>query len=144
MAGVKKVRADGQLSGMAGEFLVAGKLFKRGMQVSVTLGNAKAIDLLVQNPNNGKKYAVQVKTIRCKNCFPIKREYIIEDDIYVFVVLNKAEESEEFFIVPGKTILEDINKFFGKCYTRTPISPFPGINYGPLKEYKDNWQVFEE
>lgn len=140
----KKVRTDGQLSGMAGEFLVAGKLFKRGMQVSVTLGNAKSIDLLVYNPKVEKTYTVQVKTVRCKNCFPMKRENIRVEDIYVFVVLNKADDNEEFFIVRGKTILEDLNKFFGTCYTRTPISTFPGINYGPLKEYRDNWEIFQE
>jgi hypothetical protein len=48
----KRPRVDGQITGMAGEFLVAGKLFKRRMQVSVTMGNAKAIDLFVHNPRN--------------------------------------------------------------------------------------------
>lgn len=40
-------RVDHQVVGAAGEFLAAGKLFKRGYQVSVTYGNAKAIDLFV-------------------------------------------------------------------------------------------------
>jgi hypothetical protein len=44
---VGKHRADSQLSSMAGEFLTAGKLFKKGYQVSLTLGNAKAVDLFV-------------------------------------------------------------------------------------------------
>ncbi len=41
-----KIRPDQQLTGMAGEFLTVGKLFKRGYQVSVTFGNAKGIDVL--------------------------------------------------------------------------------------------------
>ena len=39
-----------QITSMAGEFLTVGKLFKRGYQVSVTLGNAKAIDIFTFNP----------------------------------------------------------------------------------------------
>ncbi|MFL6335847.1 MAG: hypothetical protein ACJ754_21265 [Pyrinomonadaceae bacterium] len=45
-----KPRADGQLSGLAGEFFVAAELLKRGLQTSVTFGNAKAIDLFAHNP----------------------------------------------------------------------------------------------
>ncbi len=77
MAGIiKKIRMDSQISGMAGEFLVAGKLFKRGFQVSVTMGNAKAIDLFVYNPKTTRTFNVQVKTLRYKNCFShTKRMY---------------------------------------------------------------------
>ena len=142
--GQKQPRADGQLSGMAGEFLVAGKLFKRGMQVSITMGNAKAIDLFVNNPRNGQTFNVQVKTLRQKNCFPMRRESIKADCIYVFVILNNVDQNEQFFIVPGRTILEDINRFFGTSYTRDKPSTFPAVNYGPLKEFEDNWNVFEE
>jgi hypothetical protein len=136
---------DHQIIGMAGEFLVAGKLFKRGYQVSITLGNAKAVDLLVFNPRTGKNFNVQVKTQRAKNCFPIKKESMERDHIYAFVRLNAFEESEEFFIVPGYEILDDLNTFFGNSY-RVPErpSPMPAINYGPLTPYKDNWQVFDQ
>lgn len=143
MAIIKKIRADGQLSGMAGEFLVAGKLFKRGLQVAVTMGNAKAIDLFVQNSQTGKTFAVQVKTLRAKNCFPMKKENIRANDIYVFVILNEADANEDFFIVPGQVLLNDVNRFFGSCYTKEPYTNVPAINYGPLKEYKDNWGIFE-
>lgn len=140
----KKMRADSQITGMAGEFLVAGKLFKRGLQVSVTMGNAKSIDLFVHNSITGHTFNVQVKTLRFKNCFPMRRENIRKNDIYVFVFLNKVEQNEEFFILPGKTILKDINHFFGTSYTREKPSTIPAINYGPLKEFKENWAVFEE
>ncbi len=144
MADVKKrTRADSQLSGMAGEFLVAGKLFKRGLQVSVTMGNAKSIDLFVHNSKIGHTFNVQVKTLRSKNYFPMRKECIRENDIYVFVVLNKVDQDEEFFILPGKTIQKDINRFFGTSYTREKPSTFPGIRYGSLDEFKDNWTVFD-
>jgi hypothetical protein len=140
----KRTRADGQLSGMAGEFLVAGKLFKRRMQVSITLGNAKSIDLFVHNPRTNRTFNVQVKTLRAKNCFPMRRESVKSEYIYVFVLLNRDDQDEQFFIVSGTTILHDINRFFGASYTREKPSTFPAVNYGPLKEFEGNWELFEK
>jgi hypothetical protein len=131
-------RPDQQISGMAGEFLTAGKLFKLGFQVSITLGNAKGIDLFVHNSRIDHTFQVQVKTLRRRNCFPIKKENLKPDHIYVFVILNEKDEEEDFFLVPGKKILNDLNHFFGTSYTKNIPSTFPAINYGPLKEYRNN------
>ena len=136
-------RADSQLTAMAGEFLTAGKLFKRGYQVAVTMGNAKAIDMFVHNPKTDRTFTVQVKALRQKNCFPIRKEAIKPDHIYVFIILNLNSPSEDYHILWGKTILKDVNKFFGTSYTREKPSPLPAINYGPLKEFKDNWLLFD-
>jgi len=140
-----EAKPDLQVTQMAGEFLTAGELFKRGFQVAVTLGNAKAIDLFAENPRTGKTHTVQVKTQRDKNNFPLHKGNIRADCIYVFVRLNAIGKKEEFFIVQGREILHNIDRFYGASY-RNPdkISKRPGINYGPLDSYKDNWQVFDE
>lgn len=136
---------DRQLTGMAGEFLAAGKLFKRGYQVAVTMGSAKSIDLFVFNPRTGRKFAVQVKTLTKKNCFLIKKEDIADEDIYIFILLNEFNAKENFYILDGKTITSNIDHFFGSCYrggkARTNM---PAINYGPLRDYEDNWLVFDK
>lgn len=64
-----KQRADGQKSGLSGEFFVAAELLKRDLQVSLTLGNAKSIDLFAVN-DKGTRFTVQVKT-----ALPHKRHY---------------------------------------------------------------------
>jgi hypothetical protein len=130
---------------MAGEFLTVGKLFKRGYQASVTFGNAKAVDILVYNPEIDKTFNVQVKTLRKKNCFPMRKESINRNHIYVFIILNAWGKPEDFFIVPGHELKDNINKFYGASY-RDPDKPsnMPAINYGPLASYKDNWQVFDK
>lgn len=140
-----KTKRDLQITGMAGEFLTVGKLFKRGYQASVTFGNAKGIDVLVHNPNTDNTFAVQVKTLRSKNCFFIRKQSIKAEHVYVFIVLNKFETQEDFFIVPGKDILAEVDKFFGSSY-RNPKkeSSMPAINYGPLKPYRDNWSIFDQ
>lgn len=137
-------KADTQLTGMAGEFLVVGKLFKRGYQASITFGNAKAIDVFVFNPENNKTYNVQVKTLRKKNCFLLKKENITKDHVYIFVFLNDFKDKEEFFILKGYEILSDPNKFFGSSYQSKKKSKMPAINYGPLKTFQDRWSVFDE
>jgi hypothetical protein len=132
---VKKSRADGQLSGMAGEFLTVGKLFKRGYQASVTFGNAKAVDILVYNSEIDKTFNVQVKTLRKKNCFPMRKESINPNHIYVFIILYSFNESEDFFIVPGREILGNINNFYGASYKNLDKpSSIPAINYDPLAQ----------
>jgi hypothetical protein len=131
---------DHQMIGAAGEFLTAGKLFKLGLQVGITYGNAKAIDLLVMNPATGRKWAVQVKTQYKKNCFPAKVERVSRVDIFVFVRLNAPSEQEEFFVVPGSAILDAPQHFFGSSFEKA--GSVPAINYGPLVEYKDKWGVF--
>jgi hypothetical protein len=133
-----------QLTGMAGEFLAAGKLFKKGLQVSITLGNAKGIDLFVHNQNNDKTYNVQVKTLRKSNCFPIHRESIKDKHIYIFIILNRFDDNEDYYVLRGDSILKDVDNFFGASYRNGKNSSMPAINRGPLKAYKDNWIVFDE
>lgn len=59
----KKARIDGQLTALAGELFVAAELLRRGLQTSVTFGNAKAIDLFAHNPRSGISFNVQVKSL---------------------------------------------------------------------------------
>ena len=136
---------DRQITSMAGEFLTVGKLSKRGYQVSVTMVNAKTVDLFVRNPGTDRIYNVQVKTQRRRNNFPLKRENVCHDHIYVFVRLNKFFDCEEFFVVPGKILRADVNRFWGASY-RDPQKPSsrPGVNYGPLAPFKDKWDVFDQ
>jgi hypothetical protein len=136
----KKVRADGQISGLAGEFFVAAELLKRGLQTSVTFGNAKAIDLLTVHPETGRTLAVQVKALRSKNYFPIKPKSVKRDHIYVFVLLNQPGQPVEYFVVPGAVLLDERARF-GKDFEHPT---FPGIHPRVLEEFRDNWRVFGE
>jgi hypothetical protein len=136
----RKKRPDLHLICMAGEFLTAGQLFKRGYLASVTLGNAKAIDILAHNPSTGRNFNVQVKTSQGQQGgYFFKKEAVRREHVYVFVILNNPAEREEYSVVRGITILNDMNKFFGETTVKST-----GIGYKPLREFKDNWQVFDE
>lgn len=134
----KKPRADGQVTGLAGEFFVAAELLKRGIQTSVTFGNAKAIDLLAHNPVTGQSFTVQVKALRKRNYFPIKPSAIKEAQIYVFVLLNKPDEPVQYYVVPGEVLARDQARF-GKDFQHPT---FPGIHPKMLGEFADAWHHF--
>ncbi len=137
---VSKPRTDGQKTGLAGEFFVAAELLKRGLQTSLTLGNAKAIDLFVIN-EKGTQFTVQVKASRNRNNYFLIDSRKIKGGacIYVFVVLNKVGIAPDFFIVPGDELSSTPDKF-GKEFQNPKM---PGIHPRDLAEYRDNWQLFD-
>jgi hypothetical protein len=136
----RKQRADGQVSGLAGELFVAAELLKRGLQTSVTFGNAKSIDLFAHNPATGANFTVQVKTLRKTNYFPIKPSAIGAQHIYVFVLLNAPGKSVEYFIVPGRILAQEQERFG----TDFQHATFPGIHPRSLRDFADAWQLFDQ
>lgn len=138
-APTKKARADGQVSGLAGELFVAAELLKRGLQTSVTFGNAKSIDLLAHCPQSGHVFIVQVKTVRSRNWFLLSRPRIHNDHVYVFVILNRPGAQVQYFIVPGAELLEN-DALFAKGLSDPKM---PGIYPTSLAQFENNWRIFE-
>jgi hypothetical protein len=136
----KSKRADGQMTGLAGELFVAAELLKRGLQTSVTLGNAKAIDLLAFNPTTGRTFTIQVKALRKRTFFPISHARIEAQHVYIFVLLNKPGQQVHYFVVPDIE-LANSPKRFGKWFLGLK---FPGIYPTVLSESADGWQIFDE
>jgi len=135
-----RTRADGQLSGLSGEFFVAAELLKRGLQAAPTLGNAKSIDLFAFNPTTRKQFTIQVKTLRAPNYFLIGASEILESQIYVFVLLNPDSAPPTYFIVPGETLASKSGEF-GRYFHDVKM---PGIAVKHLRPFENNWDVFLE
>ena len=132
-----KKRVDGQMTGLAGEFFVAAELLKRNLQVSVTFGNTKSIDLFALN-ENGHTYTIQVKSVRTRNYFPITRTAINPKQVYVFVILNQPGQPVDYFIAWGVQLLEhELTKRF------LDDPKVAGIRYKDLESFRDQWSVFE-
>lgn len=134
----KKKRVDGQVTGLAGEFFVAGELLKRNLQTSITFGNAKAIDIFAHSEASGVTYTVQVKSLRSKNYFPLKRSAIVDGHVYVFVILNKPGAAVDYFVIQGSTLSNaegDLAKYLDD-------PKFPGVGWRTLEPYRNNWGVF--
>jgi len=89
-------------TGLSGEYFVAAELLRRGYSVGITMGNAKAIDILAEK--DGKQFIIQVKAIfKKKNVgWPMMADKIIENIFYGFVTLNGDKMTEpEYFIATG-------------------------------------------
>ena len=136
----KKERVDGQVTGLSGELFVAAELLKRGIQTSVTFGNAKSIDLLAYNQKTKAKFSIQVKSLRSINYFLIDPKKVETEHIYVFVLLGKEESPVRYFIVPG-AILKLESERFGKPFN---VPKMPGIHPKLLAQegFEGNWAVF--
>src|SRR5215218_3827592 len=97
-------------TGIASEFLVAGELARRGYNVTLTFGNTKSIDLLVER--NGKLIPVQVKGMQRKAsiCWNISLSKLQGQSVmYVLVNLNADTlEQPEFFVLAE----EEVKKHF--------------------------------
>ena len=140
MPTTKSKRHDGQLTATSGELFVAAELLKRGVQIAVTFGNAKSIDLLAYNPTTEKQFAIQVKALYSKNPFLIGHNKIKKEHIYVFVMLNKPGEIVQYYVVPGKDLHADPARF-GKSFTDEKM---PGIHPKALAAlgYENAWSIF--
>jgi hypothetical protein len=134
----KGTPTDRQITGLAGEYFVAAELLKRRMLVAVTAGNAKSIDLFVQNPRTGRTFTIDVKTLRRKNVFDISPKKTDPRRIYVFTLLGEADEAVTYWIVRGRVLAKQ-PQLFGKDF-RHPTRP--GIAIAKLATYHAAWDVF--
>jgi hypothetical protein len=119
-------------SHLAGEFLVAGELSRRGYPVSITMGNAKSVDIYADTRDGVIR--VDAKAGRGKGNWPIAKNSVNLDAYYIFVYLQKSyNKSPEYFVISGKDIIsKDLIKTW---QTRQ------GIPYSVLNEsgYREAW-----
>lgn len=99
-------------TGLSGEYFVAGELLRRGFNVAITIGNAKAIDLIAER--KGKTFSIQVKSIyKKKNVgWPLLKSKIKPKHFYVFVNLNGDNLTcPDFFICTSKEAIKYIKEY---------------------------------
>jgi len=107
---------DNTQIGLAGEFYVLAQLVQRGLTASLTLANAKGVDILVANAKLKKLLKIEVKTtdkaphreslFADEPCYcwtmNAKHEDVADEDLfYCFVALRDCEQLPRFFIVPS-------------------------------------------
>ncbi len=123
-------------TGLSGEYFVAAELLRRGYSVGITMGNAKAIDILAEK--TGKQFVIQVKAIyKKKNVgWPMMKDKVDENMYYVFVNLNgDTMGTPEYFIAFGHEVKELI-----KQYKTRGILDLSSIN---KDGFKNNWNKIQ-
>ena len=135
-----KEKFDRNTSHLAGEFLVAGELARRGFPVSITFGNAKSVDIYADVPKKGI-VKVNAKAGRAKGNWPITQKSVEADLYYIFVFLQTKrnfDKPPEYFIVKGEEIRKKM--LIEKWESRE------GIRYKTLNHsnYKGRWDNLNE
>jgi predicted AAA+ superfamily ATPase len=106
-----KETSDKNSTHLAGEYFVAAELYRLGYSVGMTIGNAKAIDVLVEK--DGRMIPVQVKAIRDKKSvgWPMMKARVRDDVIYVFVLLNRSGTKPDYFIATGAEARSKVKQY---------------------------------
>lgn len=102
------------ITGIAGEYFVAGELSRRGFMASITLRNNDSIDIHASFLENNKIFAIQVKTSqKTTRKWPLsaKAENMQADNLfYVFVAFKELHERPDYFIVPSKVVASQVKE----------------------------------
>jgi hypothetical protein len=143
-------KLSGTLSGVAGEYFVAGELSRRGYVASLTLRNTRGIDILASNVDATKSVGIQVKTTQGGKGYWLLSEVAEADNAqnlyYAFVRLN-GTGVPEYYIVPravvAKTVRDEHIKWRGtprrdgKPHNQTSMRTFRDS----ANEYRDRWEL---
>ena len=138
------------LSGIAGEYLVAAELSRRGYVASLTLRNTRGIDVLAANGDSTNSVSIQVKTNQTDH-----REWMLtknsEDEradnfFYVFVRLNGLG-SPSFHVAPSREVARYVRDSHqewlstpgkgGKPHKDNAIRKFRDLS----NQYEGRWEV---
>jgi hypothetical protein len=102
------------ITGIAGEYFVAGELSRRGYMASITLRNNESIDIHASHLESNKIFAIQVKTSQhAKRTWPVgeKAENRVSDNLfYIFVDLKDENERPDYFVVPSKAVARQVKE----------------------------------
>lgn len=146
MAGSEAEKLPRTLVGIAGEYLVAGELSRRGYLAAVTLRNTKGVDILASSGDASKSVGIQVKTVQSKQrVWPLSEKadtYTKANVCYVFVNLNNGD-APTYHVVPSAIVAK-----FSRKWHRHFLST-NGRNGRPHKDnsrraFKDTKRVFRD
>ena len=96
----KVPQEDKEFTGMAGEFLVAAELNRRGIHAAVTYGSAKRADVYAFPPGSGKLARIEVKSTPLGNRKWVVGQKVLNPEqwqpniFWVFVLLPKPIPTE--------------------------------------------------
>lgn len=138
------------LTGLTGEYFVAGMMSLKGWVASLTLKNYPAVDIFGLNPTTDKTVNIQVKTIRGGKNYPIGLTHATIDQAnekitcpYVFVHIDK-KEAVRYFIISRKDLIDVIKKSDQDYQNKPRKKPFQktnpvGIPINYLLPFEDKW-----
>lgn len=140
-------KLDSGLTGIAGEYLVAGELSRRGFVASITLRNTRGIDIVATNKDASKSVGIQVKASSDsrKSWILNKKgeDYYSDTLFYVFVNLKNINERSDFFIVPSKVVADFIKHGHAE-WLKTPSKKGDPHRDTTMRQFSDKESAYLE
>jgi len=149
------------LSGIAGEYFVAGELSRRGYIASITLKNTAHIDVLASNGEKAVNIQVKTKCIERADSWdlgtkPLEYKNGKNNIFYVLVETHSDLRNKEisYYIIPKRELNKKVEENFqehlktprkdGKPRTTTwrrfNMEKHPEFKF-QTEKYKDNWSI---
>ena len=117
------LKIESGLSGVAGEYFVAGELSRRGYLAALTLKNTRGVDILVSNSSASKACTIQVKTNQGHSEHWVLTnkadDFHSPGHFYVLVNLGTHTGQPEYFIYPSETVA-NYTKTSHQTWLKTP------------------------
>ena len=139
------------LTGVAGEYLVAGELSRRGWIASITLRNTKGVDILVTSEDDlSRSVGIQVKTNRSSKpqwLLNKKAEEVSNPAVFYALVRLMDGGVPQYHIVPSTVMAKYISQGHrewlvtpgrgGRPHKDTPMRQFKD----PADEFLNRWDL---
>ena len=134
-------KKSGHATGMAGEFFVMERLFRRGHEPALTLGNAKTIDIIV-DLGGGNLKTISVKSVCGGGKWGVGKGDLSQrkDLLFVFLLYNKFDDlnsNPRVWVMPAPEVEKRKRGWLGGSYAiyysvkrHTPSD---------LDEFRDRW-----
>ena len=138
------------LCGTAGEYFVAAELSRLGYVASITLRNARGIDILASDADAKRSVGIQVKTTQGNSkawMLNKKAEQGMAANLYyVFVNLNHGK-APEYHVVPRAVVSKYVRESHatwlktpgrdGRSHADNPLRKFTDRD----EKYRDRWDL---
>lgn len=131
-------------TGNAGEYFVAGELERHGFTVALPVSNVEDFDILAINRETSLQYAIQVKTTSKKNkkwALTKKCKKLAKDNVIFFFVSLNGMEQPEYHIVPGKMLVEIVEKTYQE-WLNAPGKKGQKHNETDIRTFTDYENIF--
>ena len=108
---------------LAAEFYVLSMLYRLGADAALTLGNKKAVDIIVVN-ENGTITTIDVKGLAGPYDWPADNIHSLQDPQHFYVLVSFEGKITDPLSPPSTWIIPSIElaQFFHKYKTRTDVS----------------------
>ena len=125
---------------LASEFYVLSMLYRLGADAALTLGNKKAVDIVVVN-EDGTTITIDVKGLAGRYDWPADNIHLVDDHNHFYVLVSFEGKIADPQSIPSAWIIPavEMKNFFHQYKTRLDVSRAYLIENG--KQFLNAWSL---